>query len=74
MKVDVYPQSGDGATRCRCSSATWSVSSSQGVRATATAQIVTGNHTDCLKPWAILDRWDEYNAAGGEPDYPESGS
>ena len=43
---------------------------SQGVRATATAQIVTGNRTDCLKPWAILDRWDEYNAAGGEPDYP----
>lgn len=42
----------------------------QGVRATATAQIVTGTHTDCLKPWAILDRWDEYDAAGGEPDFP----
>lgn len=42
----------------------------QGVRATATAQIVTGTITECLKPWAILDRWDEYNAAGGEPDYP----
>jgi hypothetical protein len=40
----------------------------QGVRATATAQIVTGTHTDCLKPWAILDRWDEYD--GAEPDYP----
>src|SRR3954451_7618437 len=25
----------------------------QGVRATATAQIVTGDTTDCLKPWAI---------------------
>ena len=34
----------------------------QGVRATATAQIVTGDMTDCLKPWAVLDRWDEYNA------------
>jgi len=43
---------------------------SQGVRATATAQIATGNTVDCLKPWAIVDRWDEYNAAGGEPDYP----
>jgi Flp pilus assembly protein TadG len=42
----------------------------QGVRATATAQIVTGNTTECLKPWAIIDRWDEYNEAGGEPDYP----
>ncbi len=39
----------------------------QGVRATATAQIVTGTMTDCLKPWAILDRWDEYN---GTQDYP----
>src|SRR5690606_37150089 len=42
----------------------------QGVLATATAQIVTGTHTDCLKPWAILDRWDEYDPAGAEPDYP----
>ena len=42
----------------------------QGVRATATAQIIVGNTTECLKPWAIIDRWDEYNAAGGEPDYP----
>src|SRR5690606_14734060 len=40
----------------------------QGVRATATAQIVTGTHTDCLKPWAILDRWDEWNGTGN--DYP----
>jgi hypothetical protein len=45
---------------------------SQGARATATAQIATGNTTDCLKPWAIIDRWDEYNAAGGEPDYPNA--
>ena len=43
---------------------------SQGVRATATAQIVTGNMTDCLKPWAVIDRWDEYN--GTEPDWPTS--
>ena len=44
----------------------------QGVRATATAQIITGDTTDCLKPWAILDRWDEYNAAtnGAEAEYP----
>jgi len=35
----------------------------QGVRATATAQIVTGNKTDCLKPWAVIDRWQEF----GEP-------
>jgi Flp pilus assembly protein TadG len=43
--------------------------SGHGVRATATAQIVTGGHTDCLKPWAILDRWDEFGG-GAEPNFP----
>jgi hypothetical protein len=38
--------------------------STQGVRSTATAQIVTGNSTDCLKPWAILDRWIEFGPEG----------
>ena len=44
----------------------------QGVRATATAQIITGDTTDCLKPWAVIDRWDEYNTAtnGAEAEYP----
>ncbi len=36
---------------------------SQGVVATATAQVVTGNTTECLRPWAVLDRWIEF----GEP-------
>jgi hypothetical protein len=40
----------------------------QGVRGTATAQVVNGNMTECLKPWAIIDRWDEFN--GTEPDFP----
>lgn len=39
----------------------------QGVRSTATSQIVTGNSTDCLKPWAILDRWNEFGAEGFLP-------
>jgi len=42
----------------------------QGVRATATAQIVTGDTTECLKPWAVVDRWDEFEPGGAEPDYP----
>src|SRR5262245_6733762 len=29
----------------------------QGVRAMATAQIVTGDTTECLRPWAVIDRW-----------------
>ena len=38
----------------------WPESTNQGVRATATAQIVTGDTTDCLKPWAVVDRWVEF--------------
>jgi Flp pilus assembly protein TadG len=31
----------------------------QGVRATATAMVRTGNATDCLRPWAVADKWQE---------------
>lgn len=30
---------------------------SQGVKATATAQAIAANGTDCLKPWAVADKW-----------------
>ncbi len=33
---------------------------SQGIRATATAESMTGNATNCLKPWALIDRWQEF--------------
>jgi Flp pilus assembly protein TadG len=33
---------------------------SQDIRATATAQIETGNATNCLKPWAVGDKWAEH--------------
>ena len=37
----------------------------QGVRATATAQAAVANASDCLKPWAIPDRWiDNYDETG----------
>jgi hypothetical protein len=29
----------------------------QGVRATATAEALFGSSTDCVKPWAIADKW-----------------
>jgi hypothetical protein len=35
---------------------------SQGVRATATAKAAIGNSSDCLKPWAIADKWFENTA------------
>jgi len=34
--------------------------SSQGVQATATAQMVTSNASDCMKPWAVMDKWEEH--------------
>lgn len=37
----------------------------QGVRATATAEAMNGNATDCLKPWALIDRWVEHYPAVG---------
>lgn len=40
---------------------------SQGVRATATAQVVTGDSTSCLRPWAVVDRWNEFGPEGPTP-------
>lgn len=36
--------------------------SSQGVQATATARAVAANSTNCLKPWAVADKW--FDSAG----------
>jgi Flp pilus assembly protein TadG len=48
----------------------------QGVKASATAQVVSGDTTECLKPWVVVDRWDEFQGAetdwdkpGGDPDF-----
>jgi hypothetical protein len=34
--------------------------STQDVRATATAEVQPANATDCLKPWAVIDKWAEH--------------
>ncbi|HXT72027.1 MAG TPA: pilus assembly protein TadG-related protein [Vicinamibacterales bacterium] len=31
----------------------------QGVRAMAIAKVAVANSTDCLKPWAVVDKWEE---------------
>jgi hypothetical protein len=36
----------------------------QGAVATATAQVVSGDSTACLRPWAVVDRWQEYGPEG----------
>jgi hypothetical protein len=37
---------------------------SQGVRATATAQIAKGNALECIKPWVVADRWVDNSGTG----------
>jgi len=37
----------------------------QNVRATATAQVMIADATDCLKPWAVVDKWTEKQDPGG---------
>jgi Flp pilus assembly protein TadG len=44
----------------------------QGVRATATAQVVVANASECLKPWGIADKWAENNPVPNAEWTPES--
>lgn len=41
----------------------------QGVRATATAQVLFGNTTDCVRPFALPDRWEENRNNVGPPGW-----
>ena len=45
---------------------------SQGVRATATAQVVAADTSECLRPWAVIDRWNEFHTDQPEPDTPDN--
>jgi Flp pilus assembly protein TadG len=40
---------------------------SQGAVATATAQVIPGDTTACLRPWAVVDRWREFGPEGPDP-------
>jgi hypothetical protein len=59
VRVDVYRNGENGSA----SLPTWFARvlgiTSQGVKATATAQAMTANGTNCLRPWAIPDAWTE---------------
>jgi hypothetical protein len=47
----------------------------QGVRATATAQVGSGNMVRCLLPFAVIDRWaDNYDANIDTTYFPNDGS
>lgn len=44
----------------------------QGVRATATAEALFGDSTDCVKPFAIPDKWEEILNNVGPPGWDET--
>jgi Flp pilus assembly protein TadG len=44
---------------------------SQDIQAYAEAEVVNGNATECMRPFAVLDKWDEYDPATN-PFTPES--
>jgi hypothetical protein len=73
VRVDVYRNGDAGSAPLPTWFARVAGITSQGVKATATAQAMIANATNCLRPWAIPDFWTErragpeftkYNAAG----------
>jgi Putative Flp pilus-assembly TadE/G-like len=75
VRVDVYRNGEFGSTPLPTIFGKLLNISSQGVRATATARVATGNATNCMRPFAVADKWiekrapvDEFNrwtSAGG---------
>ena len=59
VRVDAYRDGTNGSTELPTWFASLFGQSSQRVRAMAVAQIAKGNATECLKPWALIDRWSE---------------
>jgi len=61
VRVDVYQDGTNGSSYLPTYFAPLLGRSTQGTRATATAQAAVANATDCLKPLAIQDKWTENN-------------
>lgn len=67
VRVDVYQDGTHNSTTLPTYFAPLFGVSTQGTQATATAQAVVANASDCLKPFAIPDRWDEIQAPPWDP-------
>ena len=59
VRVDVYRNGEFGSTPLPTIFGKLLNISSQGVRATATARVATGNATNCMRPFAVVDRWND---------------
>ena len=57
VRVDVYRNGEFGSTPLPTIFGKLLNISSQGVRATATARVATGNATNCMRPFAVADKW-----------------
>jgi Flp pilus assembly protein TadG len=64
VRVDVYRDGAHGNALPMFAGSLVGLTS-QGIRATATAEAMAGNATSCLKPWALIDRWQEFWPAPG---------
>lgn len=64
VRVDVYRNGEFGSTPLPTIFGKLLNISSQGVRATATARVATANATNCMRPFAVADKWiDNVNPA-----------
>ncbi len=59
VRVDVYRNGEFGSTPLPTIFGKLLNISSQGVRATATARVASGNSTNCMRPFAVADKWIE---------------
>jgi hypothetical protein len=59
VRVDVYRNGEFGSTPLPTIFGKALNISSQGVRATATARVASGNSTNCMRPFAVADKWVE---------------
>jgi Putative Flp pilus-assembly TadE/G-like len=62
VRVDVYRNGTNGSNSLPAYFGPLLNVTSQGVRATATAQALAGDAANCLKPWAVADKWQENTA------------
>jgi hypothetical protein len=67
VRVDVFRNQRPGGSPLPSMFGTLVGVVNQGVRATATAEVVYGNATNCVKPFAIPDRWVEAQTPQWDP-------
>ena len=73
VRVDVYRNGENGSENVPLWFGRIIGVTSQGVKATASAQVMIANGTNCLRPWAIPDAWTEGAGAGRFTKYRRHG-